>query len=128
MERRAPRSPLPAPDSTLHAPRSTLTPLFEDASAALGGHLHTEAPFDDWEHQFLLPNALSQLGPGVAWFDVDRDGDEDLVVGAGRGGALTVFRNDGGRFADVSEESGIRVRAPALDAPRPSTSRYRCRR
>jgi hypothetical protein len=89
-------------DSSLHAPRSTLAPLFEDASAALGGHTHSEAPFDDWEHQFLLPNALSQLGPGVAWFDVDRDGDEDLVVGAGRGGALAVFRNDGGRLTPTA--------------------------
>ncbi|AHG89290.1 ASPIC/UnbV domain protein [Gemmatirosa kalamazoonensis] len=88
-------------DSTLHAPRSTLAPLFEDGSAQLGGHVHTENTFDDWERQFLLPNALSQLGPGVAWFDVDRDGDEDLVVGAGKGGAIAVFRNDGGRLVPM---------------------------
>jgi len=72
--------------------------LFEDVTAQLGGHIHTDPPFDDWERQFLLPNSLSQLGPGVAWFDYDRDGDEDLLVGAGRGGRLAVFRNDGGRM------------------------------
>ncbi|MGH2626393.1 MAG: FG-GAP repeat domain-containing protein, partial [Anaerolineales bacterium] len=46
----------------------------------------------------LLPNAFSQLGPGVAWFDVDGDNLEDLIVGAGRNGRLAWFRNDGGRF------------------------------
>jgi len=72
--------------------------LFEDATPALRGHTHTETEFDDWRRQFLLPNALSQLGPGVTWFDLDRDGDEDLVVGSGRGGRLGVFRNDRGRL------------------------------
>ena len=75
--------------------------LFEDVSAQLGGHLHTDPPFDDWERQFLLPNSLGQLGPGVTWFDFDRDGDEDLVIGAGRGGRLGVFRNDRGRLTPM---------------------------
>src|SRR5205085_8220658 len=79
----------------------TRTTLFEDASAQLGGHVHVDMPFDDWERQFLLPNALSQLGPGVAWFDYDRDGDEDLIVGTGKGGRLAVFRNDGGRLVPL---------------------------
>jgi hypothetical protein len=73
-------------------------PLFGDATPILGGHNHTELPFDDWEHQFLLPNALSQLGPGVAWFDVDRDGYEDLLIGTGRGGHIGVFHNDHGKL------------------------------
>src|SRR5207249_1259586 len=47
------------------------------------------------ERQPLLPNKLSQLGPGVAWYDVDGDGWEDLVIGSGRGGRLAVYRNNG---------------------------------
>lgn len=72
--------------------------LFEDATAQLGGHTHVENPFDDWDRQFLLVNALSQLGPGVAWTDLDRDGDDDLVIGAGKGGRIATFRNDNGRL------------------------------
>ena len=72
--------------------------LFEDVTAQLGGHVHVDPPFDDWSRQFLLPSALSQLGPGVAWFDYDRDGREDLIVGTGKGGKLGVFRNVAGRL------------------------------
>ena len=45
--------------------------------------------------QPLLPRKLSQLGPGVAWCDIDGDGWEDLVIGSGYGGKMAVFRNDG---------------------------------
>jgi hypothetical protein len=75
---------------------STDSTLFTDATAQLGGHVHTENVFDDWDRQFLLPNALSQLGPGLSWFDLDRDGDDDLIIGTGKGGRLAVFRNDKG--------------------------------
>ena len=75
--------------------------LFVDATALLRGHRHVDPPFDDWARQFLLVNSLSQLGPGVAWHDLDRDGDEDLIVGTGRGGEMALFRNERGRFATV---------------------------
>ena len=43
-----------------------ITPaLFEDATAQLEGTRTPRTSFDDWDRQFLLPNALSQLGPGV---------------------------------------------------------------
>ncbi|MEP6729588.1 MAG: FG-GAP-like repeat-containing protein, partial [bacterium] len=73
-------------------------PLFEDATAQLGGHTHTEDTFDDWDKQFLLPDALSQGGPGIAWFDLDRDGAEDLLVGTGKGGRIAVFHNEHGKL------------------------------
>ena len=73
-------------------------PLFEDASDQLGGHRHVEPYFDDYARQSLLPNSFSQLGPGVAWEDLDGDGWEDLVVGAGRTGTLATFDNRGGRL------------------------------
>jgi hypothetical protein len=73
--------------------------LFEEASNALK-HEHHDDPFDDFARQNLLPKKLSQLGPGVAWIDLDHDGREDLVIGSGKGGALGVFHNDGaGKFS-----------------------------
>src|SRR4029077_12160097 len=83
----------------------------------------------------------------AAFFDMENDGDLDLFVcryvdwspetdralstqlaGTGQGLAYDpptaypgsfciLLRNDGGRFADVSEEAGIQVRAPGLNAP-----------
>ena len=62
-------------------------PVFRDVSE-LVGHVHREEAFDDFERQPLLSRRLSQLGPGVAWCDLDGDGWEDLVIGSGRGGCV----------------------------------------
>ena len=72
-------------------------PHFTDVSSVLR-HVHVDQPFDDWERQALLPHSLSRLGPGLAWYDADADGDEDLIVGTGRGGKPAYFRNDAGKL------------------------------
>ena len=69
-------------------------PLFVDVSHLLE-HTHADEAFDDFTRQPLLPRKLSQLGPGVAWSDLDGDGHEDLIIGGGKGGRLAAFRNDG---------------------------------
>jgi len=69
-------------------------PVFEDVSERLG-HTHQAEPFDDFQRQPSLPKRLSQLGPGVCWWDVDGDGREDLIIGSGKGGQLAWYRNDG---------------------------------
>lgn len=71
-------------------------PLFEDVSNPLA-HRHHEDPYDDYTVQPLLPNKLSQLGPGIAWFDVTSDGRDELIVGSGRGGEASVFRVEDNR-------------------------------
>jgi hypothetical protein len=70
------------------------------ATDALNWAWHNEKPHNDFAIQPLLPNKLSQLGPGVAVADIDGDSDEDLYLGgaAGQPGALAineqgVFRN-----------------------------------
>jgi hypothetical protein len=78
---------------------ATAAPLFDDASALLGGHAHHETLFDDFRRQPLLPNRLSQLGPGIAWGDVNGDARPDLLVGSGRGGRATALVQRGGQFA-----------------------------
>lgn len=60
---------------------------------------------------------VETMGSGVAVFDYDGDGDQDVFfVDAGELPGYTgeeprsrLFRNDDGRFVDVSERSGIRV-------------------
>jgi hypothetical protein len=69
-------------------------PWFADVSERLG-HRHHETPFDDFARQPLLPNRLSQLGPGVAWIDLEGDGDQDLLIGSGAGGRMSAYVNDG---------------------------------
>ncbi|HVV74214.1 MAG TPA: VCBS repeat-containing protein, partial [Verrucomicrobiae bacterium] len=81
---------VPETEPTTASPK----PMFEDVSDRLG-HSHHENAFDDFSRQPLLPKRLSQLGPGVAWWDVDGDGLEDLLIGSGAGGQLACFRNDG---------------------------------
>ena len=61
--------------------KPVLTTWFKDVSSLLS-HKHSERDYDDFARQPLLPRKLSQLGPGVAWCDLDQDGRDDLVIGA----------------------------------------------
>lgn len=94
---------------TLASPALAAFIRFADASDVLQ-HVHQDAPFDDFERQPLLSRKLSQLGPGVAWWDIDADGRDDLLIGSGRGGSIAVYRNLGaGRLE--------REVLPALETP-----------
>jgi hypothetical protein len=80
-------------------------PLFIDVSNMLH-HTHVETPFDDYVRQPLLPNKLSQLGPGITWSDVDGNGTDDLIIGSGRGGRLALFENTSGRLTRREMSAG----------------------
>jgi hypothetical protein len=83
-----------APPSSLAPRTARLAALFTDVSDLLK-HTHVDYPFDDFGRQPLLGKRLSQLGPGVSWFDLDGDGWDELMIGGGAGGQMAVFRNDG---------------------------------
>lgn len=56
----------------------------------------------------------------VAWGDMDADGDADLLVGftpSPGASVLKVYRNDAGKFADVTSASGLSVPAGAVRQP-----------
>ncbi len=64
------------------------------------------------------PTILEVNGGGAAFFDADDDGDMDLLVvspgaypehGATPGGTNRLYRNDDGRFSDVTSGSGVDV-------------------
>jgi enediyne biosynthesis protein E4 len=85
------------------------TPWFADLSDLLN-HLHHDEPFDDLLRQPLLPWRLSQLGPGVAWFDLNEDGQDELIIGSGRGGRLAIYqRSEDGRFARLDSDPALPV-------------------
>jgi hypothetical protein len=50
------------------------------------------------------------MGSGLAWIDIEEDGDEDLLL-LSSSGSGAVLRNDGAAFADVSATSGIAATA-----------------
>ena len=78
-------------DSSIAAAPSR--PLFEDVSKVIN-HTHHEEPYDDFKRQPLLPERLSEGGPGVAWHDLNGDGWDDLIIGSGKSGHLAVYTND----------------------------------
>ena len=82
--------------------------LFTNLSWQLA-HTHSELPFDDFSKQPLLPRRLSHLGPGVTWFDLDGDSMEDLILGAGRGGKITIYRNTGPGVLTRVESTGFQA-------------------
>src|SRR2546425_3761004 len=107
-----PQSPVTVHESRITNHESRLSnspPVYEDVSQLLQ-HSHHEEEFNDFDRQPLLPRKLSQLGPGVGWYDVDGDGREDLIIGSGRGGKLAVYRDEGtGGFKRWSEEQFEKV-------------------
>ena len=68
---------------------------FRPVRAKLNSVRHQETPFDDFQHQPLIPNKYSQLGPGHAWADIDNDGDYDCFQGGGKGqsGTMVEFKD-----------------------------------
>ncbi len=71
----------------------TTNHFFEDVSYLIN-HKHHEDVFDDFKRQPLLPNRLSQAGPGLAWHDIDGDGYDDLFIASGKGGQLACYLNN----------------------------------
>ncbi|WP_416907681.1 MAG: CRTAC1 family protein [Polymorphobacter sp.] len=53
------------------------------------------------EDMFSVPGSLSN-----AWADFDGDGDLDFAVSL-KGGAIRLYRNDGGSFVDVGPQMGL---------------------
>ena len=106
-----PRSfPAPAVAAEARPRAGEPVPYFTDVTEELG-HVHTELPFPDHLRQPLLLNSFARLGPGVTWYDLDDDGDEDLLITSGRGGTLGFYRNDGGHFTSIP----LRMPNAALD-------------
>jgi len=88
---------------------------------------HNETVFDDFTYQSLLPNRFSQLGPGIAWADLNQDGWDDLIIGSGKGGELVVHlsHEDGSGFTgqrglrNQLDQAGLLVMTPKTGTAKP---------
>jgi enediyne biosynthesis protein E4 len=69
-------------------------PLFMDISDYLD-HTHHENVYDDFRFSPQMSIKLSRLGPGVAWFDYNRNGFDDLFLTSGREGHLSIMEHNG---------------------------------
>jgi len=90
------------------------TPLFTDVAPQMGLVFTHDNAF---RGNFFLPE---QMGPGAGFLDADGDGDLDVFIAGG--GAIIddgpqqvcrLYRNDGDRFTDITEESGAAIAGPA---------------
>ena len=79
------------------SPNSSAEMLFQMLPTGLQ---HEETSYADFDRQPLLPYKLSQRGPALVAADMDSDGDEDLILGGGKGMRLQLSVNDAGRFTD----------------------------
>ena len=86
-------------------PHSPSKPLFT-SSGVLAHAKVQEREFDDFSRQPLLPNKLSQLGPGIAVADVNGDGLDDFYLGGACGWPGALYLNEGGK-----------TYGPDIDAP-----------
>jgi hypothetical protein len=86
--------------------KKDIKPYFEDISETIS-HYHYERPFDDFYFQPLLPNRLSHLGPGLSWYDIDKDKDDDLIITSGRDGYLAIYQNNS--YGEVDKFNELKV-------------------
>ena len=93
-------------------------PLFRDVSSKVP-FTHYETNFNDFARQPLLPLKLSQIGPALAWLDIDDNGKEDLFITNGKEGFPTIFNNLGGenfRKSTIYERHFMRAKDDQLAA------------
>jgi len=91
-------------------------PLLREVHLTPGWTHQADSPQQE-SAQLLMPRRSDNPAPGVGWFDWDRDGWEDLIIGAGNRAAPAFFRNLGkGGFQAVStpNDEGLRSRTPGL--------------
>jgi hypothetical protein len=69
-------------------------PLFAEVQGnVLEGH--QEDSFDDFDQERLVTRQLSREGPALAVGDIDRDGNEDIFVGGGKGQESRIYLHHG---------------------------------
>jgi enediyne biosynthesis protein E4 len=67
-------------------------------------HRHKENDFHEFDREPLIPHMLSTEGPALAVADIDKDGLEDVFIGASKDEKSSVFRQlPSGKFTRITE-------------------------
>ena len=70
--------------SIINFNKNTLNPAV-DISATTGlNYKHTENPFNEFDREPLIPHMISTEGPALAVADINKDGLEDVFIGASK--------------------------------------------
>lgn len=78
---------------------SPLTPLRDITGATGLQYRHQENPFVEFDREQLIPHMVSTEGPALAIGDMNRDGLEDVFLGASKGKKNVLFlQTKNGRF------------------------------
>ncbi len=86
--------------STIPDKQNTPGIYSELKNAGFQNYFHNENYFDDYKRQVLLPHKLSQLGPGIAKSDLNKDGLDDFYVcGPYQQAGELWIQNDDGNFS-----------------------------
>jgi len=95
---------------TLSNHQSNKTFIAEDITTQTGlNYLHQENRFVEFDREPLIPHEVSTEGPALAVADINKDGLDDVFIGAARDHKSAVFiQQTGGKFIKTSQ--------PALDA------------
>jgi hypothetical protein len=82
-----------AADRVIHE-EAVIETDFHEAALIRGNHTHVENPFNDFDHEILLPRMFSTEGPVIIKGDVNGDGLEDFVLGGARDDPDKLFIQD----------------------------------
>ncbi len=85
--------------------------LFTELTGTAGfSYKHTEAVFDDYSIQRLLPQKFSQLGPYISIADVNLDGEPDFFIGGAINFSGKIFsRKSTGVFQPYDLDTGVKM-------------------
>ena len=86
--------------------------LFSEVTAGAGvNYTHTDAPFNDFAVQALLPHKLSEYNPALAATDVNDDGLDDLVIGGNTTSPARIFlQQQNGKFLEKQLPGGSQAK------------------
>lgn len=95
--------------SSINTYRSSLKPMENISSRVNLHYLHKENPFIEFNREPLIPHMVSGEGPALAVADINKDGLDDIFIGASKTQHNAIFlQQPGGKFARTQQSDMFR--------------------